>query len=133
MGSRARSLSLVFAAGAVGALANSLTLWGAGRAGLLHALGVDLGPALTPGFLYPRLVWGGLWGALLLLPLSGGPMRRGLLVSLAPTAVQLFVVFPQAGRGIGGLELGAATPAVVLAANAVWGVAASAWLRLVRG
>jgi len=51
---------------------------------------------------------------------------RGLLLSLAPSLFQLFVVFPAwSGRGLGGLELGALTPVFVVLYNAVWGVAAS--------
>jgi hypothetical protein len=130
----ARSLSLCFAAGAVGGLANSLALWAGGRLGLQAALGVAIAPALTPGFLYPRLVWGGLWGALFLLPVAGSALRRGLLLGLAPALFQLFVVFPYwQGRGWLGVELGALTPVVVIAANLVWGVAASGWLRATRG
>lgn len=130
-----RALALGYAAGAVGALANSLVLVAAADAGLLRALGVAIAPAFTPAWLYPRLVWGGLFGLGLALPWpSGRWVRRGLLLSLAPTLVQLLVVFPwKAGQGLLGLELGAATPLVVLAVNAVWGVAASGVARAARG
>jgi hypothetical protein len=131
MRSAARDASLAVAAGALGGLANSLALWMAGSAGLTHALGVAIAPALAKTWLYPRLVWGGLWGLLFALPLARGSwVAQGLLLSLGPSLVQLFVVFPQAGRGVAGLHLGALTPAVVLLANAVWGLAAAAWLRL---
>lgn len=130
----ARTLSLCFAAGAVGGLANSLALWAAGQLGLTGVLGVAIAPGLAPAWLYPRLVWGGLWGALLLLPVGGGWLRRGLLLGLAPALFQLFVVFPYwQGKGMLGVELGALTPVVVLAANAVWGIAASGWLKGTRG
>jgi hypothetical protein len=131
---RARTLSLCFAAGAVGGLANSLALWASGRLGLSAALGVSIAPALTPAWLYPRLVWGGLWGALFLLPVGGGWLRRGLLLGLAPALFQLFVVFPYwQGRGMLGVGLGALTPVMVLLANAVWGVASAGWLRVTKG
>ena len=132
MGARAhaRQLSLVFAAGAVGAVANSVALWAAGTSGLTHALGVRIAPALTPEWLYPRVVWGGLWGLLFLLPLASQRwVAQGLALSLFPSLVQLFVFFPRAGADALGTKLGALTPLVVLAANAVWGLAASAWLR----
>lgn len=130
----ARRLSLVFSAGALGALANSIALWAAGSAGLTQTLGVAIAPPLSAAWLYPRLVWGGLWGLLFLLPLAGrGWPTQGLVLSLAPSLVQLFVVFPmKAGQGTLGLELGALTPLVVLAANAVWGLVAAGWLRLTR-
>lgn len=131
--STARSLSLCFAAGAIGGLANSLTVWIFGEVGISQALGVSIAPALSPAWLYPRIVWGGLWGLLFALPLSLGWLRRGLVLSLGPTLVQLFVVFPiKAGKGNLGLELGALTPALVLLFNAVWGVVASWWVRVTR-
>ena len=127
----ARQLSLVFAAGVVGALANSVALWGAGTSGLTHALGVRIAPALSPEWLYPRIVWGGLWGLLFLLPLASQRwVAQGLALSLFPTLVQLFVIFPyRTGAGVLGTQLGTLTPLVVLGANAAWGLAASAWLR----
>lgn len=126
----ARSLSLCFAAGALGGLASSLALWSFGELGVSRALGVSIAPALTPAWLHPRIVWGGLWGLLFALPLSMDWLRRGLVLSLAPSAVQLFVVFPiRAHQGVLGLELGLLTPLLVLVANAVWGVVASWWVR----
>jgi hypothetical protein len=126
----ARRTSLVFAAGAVGALANSVALQAAVRAGLVHALGVDIAPPLATAWLYPRIVWGAIWGLLFLLPLSGRRWAlEGLLLSLGPSLVQLFVVFPwKAHKGVLGLEMVAPTPLVVLLANAVWGLTAAAWL-----
>ncbi len=130
----ARSLSLFFAAGVVGALANSLVVWGAAELGLPQALGVSLAPAVSPAWLYPRLIWGGLWGLLFVLPIALGVVPRGLLLSLAPSLFQLFVVFPAwSGRGLGGLELGVLTPVFVLLYNAVWGVAASWWVKGTQG
>lgn len=130
----ASSLSLFFAAGAFGGLVNSLAVWVAGELGVTHALGVAIAPELTAAWLYPRIVWGGLWGFLFALPLGiPSALRRGLLLSLAPAAFQLFVVFPRAGRGNLGLGLGTLTPVCVLAFTAVWGVAASWWLRRTKG
>ena len=130
-----RRLSLLLAAGAAGGLANALVVWWLADVGVARALGLAVGAALTPGFLYPRIVWGGLWGLVFALPVSaGGWVRRGLLLSLAPSLVQLLVVLPfRDGRGLLGLELGGAMPLFVLVANAVWGLAASGWLRAARG
>jgi len=125
-----RKLSLVFASGAFGALVNSTVLWLFGRAGITAELGVKLAPSFTPAWLYPRLVWGGIWGILFLLPLAQNrPFQQGLILSLGPTIVQLFVIFPyQLNKGMMGLELGTLTPVFVLFFNAVWGVAAALWL-----
>ena len=129
----AGSLSVFFAAGALGALANSLVAWSFGELGVARALGVAIQPELSPAWLYPRLVWGGLWGGLFVLPLgSHAWLRRGLVLSLAPTLVQLLVVFPACGVGVLGLGLGAVTPLLVLVLNGVWGLVASWWVANVR-
>lgn len=125
----AKSLSLTYAAGTVGALANALVVWILGAAGINAALGVKIAPALTPAFIYSKLVWGGLWGFVFLLPFfPGSPIIRGLVYSIGPTLVQLLLVFPfKLDKGMMGLDLGTLTPVFVIVANAVWGVAASLW------
>jgi hypothetical protein len=125
-----RNLSLVFVAGCWGALWNSLAVWLGGYLGIAPALGVHIAPDLTPAFLYPRLVWGGLWGLLFLVPMGRWSFPvRGLFFGLAPTLVQLFMVFPlQAHKGVMGLQLGVLTPLLVVFYNAVWGYAAGWWL-----
>lgn len=130
-----RKSFLCFTAGAIGGLANSLAVWLAGAIGLTALCGVAIHPALTPPWLYPRIVWGGLWG-LLFIPLTPGRrlLRYGLLLSLAPTLVQLFVVFPfKAHAGWLGLSLGGATPLFVVLFNAVWGVVSAAALMAADG
>lgn len=126
-----RSVSLVFSAGCFGGLANSLTLWLLGVSGVTEAFQVKLAPVLTAPWLYPRIVWGGMWGFLFLLPvLKKTTLLRGLLFSLCPTVVQLFVIFPlKAKKGIMGFELGNLTPAFVVVLNAVWGGFAAYWLK----
>jgi hypothetical protein len=128
-----RRLTLAFAAGCMGGLVNSLALWLFGRAGIPAELGVKLAPALTPQWLYPRLVWGGIWGFLFVLPIfRNNPTAQGLFFSLWPSIVQLFIVFPyQANQGLMGLDLGSLTPVFVLFFNAVWGLTAAFWLRMV--
>jgi hypothetical protein len=129
----ARTLSLAFAAGVFGGLVNSAAAWACGAFGLSRALGIAFAPDFTPAWLYPRLVWGGLWGLLFALPLARPRgLAKGLALGLAPAAAQLFVVLPQRGSGLLGLELGALTPLLVLVLTGVWGVASAFWLRLVR-
>lgn len=119
---------LVFAAGALGGLANSVAVWLFGVLHVTTALGVAVAPAASPEWLYPRLVWGGLWGFLFLSPTPAGPWwLRGLVFSLGPSLVQLLIVFPiKTDAGLLGLGLGALTPVFVLIFNAVWGLVA-AW------
>jgi hypothetical protein len=123
--------SLTFAAGVLGGLANSLVLWLFGYLGINQFLGVALAPKLTPAWLYPRLVWGGLWGWLFFLPFPRlAYPSRGIIYSLAPSLVQLCIVFPQVlHKGVAGFELGYLTPLLVLLFNAVWGLTAGIWLQ----
>lgn len=127
-------MSIAFAAGAVGALANSIVVWVVGLSGVTAAVGVAIAPHLSAAWLYPRIVWGGMWGLLFLLRFPrGGPVIRGLVISLAPSLFLLLYVYPElVGKGWLGISLGALTPVFVLFYNAVWGVTAALWLRAVR-
>jgi hypothetical protein len=128
----AKEVSNLFTAGCLGGLVNSLTVWLFGVFGITAALGVGIAPHLSPGWLYPRVVWGGLWGFLFALPFMKNRLfEKGLILSLGPTLVQLFVVFPlKAKKGAMGLDLGILTPAFVVLFNAVWGLVAAWWLKL---
>ena len=129
-----KKLFVFFTAGCIGALVNSIVVWAFGDLGITGALGVSIAPELTPDFLYQRIVWGGIWGFVFILPLfSARLLWKGTLLSLLPTAVQLFVIFPvQAGKGMAGLELGLLTPVCVLVFNWVWGVVTAAAIKLAR-
>jgi hypothetical protein len=125
-------ISLAFAAGCVGGLLNTLVLWFFGAQGINQFFGVKLAPELTLAFIYPRLVWGGLWGLLFLLSWRSQRLfRQGLIYSLAPTLVQLFLVFPyRLNKGFLGIQLGLLTPLLVAFFNAVWGLGTAWWLHL---
>jgi hypothetical protein len=119
-----KKLLIYFSAGCLGALANSLTVWVFGEMGITKTLEVSIAPSLSAAWLYPRIVWGGIWGLLFLLPLLQSKLlRKGSLLSLGPSVVQLFVVFPyKANKGMAGLELGLFTPVFVIFFNWIWGV-----------
>lgn len=126
-----KKILICFGAGCLGGLANSLAVWACGKYGITAALGVHIAPALTPEWLYPRIVWGGIWGLLFVPPLlNARPIAKGLLMSIFPTLVQLLVVFPvQAKKGYLGLDLGAVTPLFVVVFNIVWGIVTSLAVR----
>ncbi|MBW1859231.1 MAG: hypothetical protein JRI70_03930 [Deltaproteobacteria bacterium] len=133
MNKLARRLTMVFSAGCFGGLVNSLTLWFLGAYGVTADMGIKIAPDLTASWLYGRLVWGGLWGFLFVLPFPrGSDLLRGLLFSLGPSVVQLLVVFPHvAHKGLMGLRLGVLTPVLVLFLNALWGISTMLWLRFI--
>jgi hypothetical protein len=122
-----RKLAGPYAAGALAALLTSLVLWVAVRARLGVLVDVQLGKLFPGGldlhWLGSRVLEGSLFA--LVFPLARGrgltPVRAGLLVSLLPSLRALFLQLPAAGYGMLGVQLGALTPIVVLAANALWG------------
>jgi len=132
-------LAVCFCAGLIGALISSLFLWMIGGWGLTAMAGVKLAPALTTDWLYPRLIWGGLWSIPYFLSV-GMPrarrhwVRKALWCSLLPTLAMLFITFPyQMGLGQGGLRLGLLTPLFVLIVNLVWGFFTGVFTRLLWG
>lgn len=131
MNNLVRKISLVFAAGVLGGLLNSLAVWGAGELGITAAAGVKIAPKLSAAWLYPRLVWAGIWGILFLVPMMQTRIwSRGFIYSLGPTLVQLFIVFPmKAKKGMMGVDLGLLTPVFVVIFNAIWGWTTAIWLR----
>lgn len=134
MGSWAKKLSLIFAAGCFGGLVKGVVAWLFGAAGLNALLGSTLAPALTPAWIYQHLIWGGLWAFLFLLPLRRlSYPALGVFYSLPQSLVMLLVIFPRMpGAGLLGLKLGFITPVLTLFFGAVWGVAAGLWLKVSR-
>ena len=134
MRSLVSKMSHTFAAGCFGGLVNSLVVLLSVHYHLNHLLGVKLSPSFSFPWLYPRIVWGGIWGFLFLLPLRGGSaLKNGFLLSLGPTLVQLLLVFPyKAHKGFLGMQLGTLTPLFVLFVNLFWGLAAAIWMKTAR-
>ena len=129
-----RKLLIFFTAGCLGGLANSIAVWLFGYFGITSSLGVSMAPSLSPSWLYPRIVWGGIWGLLFILPvLQSKLLLKGAIISLLPTAVQLFVVFPlKANKGMAGIDLGLYTPLFVLFFNWLWGFVSALTIKIGR-
>ncbi len=123
-----RNLSVAFTAGAIGGLVNVILLSVLNRSGLLAAIGLDLPPPALPAFLYKQIVWGGLWGLLLVAPfLTRNWWIRGLLLGAAASLVALVVFFPQTPLGMFGLNKGPLMPLLVFFVNSGFGLAAAWW------
>ena len=127
-----KNLLIYFASGSLGGLINSLALWLIGDLGITKMFGVSLAPALSPQWLYPRIVWGGLWGIAFVLPfMKSRLIGKGLVLSLLPTIFQLFFVFPKStNQGMLGMGLGMLTPVLVVILNMVWGFVAGLAIKL---
>lgn len=125
-----RKLSGVFTGGAVGALIDSINVWLLSHFGILAMVGISMRVEFSGTWLYPRLIWGGIWALLLLLPvLKTRVALRGILMSLFPSAMMLFKVLPGMGKGMLGLELGLLMPVMVVTLNFIYGMVAAFWYK----
>jgi len=125
-----RKVSAAFTGGALGGLLDSFNIWAMGKVGISDLIGLSMKPEFTASWLYQRMIWGGIWMLLLLLPLlNKRVLLRGCLFSLLPSAMMLFMVLPEMGKGMLGLGFGAATPMVVIGLNCIYGIVASLWYR----
>ncbi|CAI5461424.1 unnamed protein product [Closterium sp. Yama58-4] len=129
-------VAVAFSSGAIGGLCIGLAVPLLAAAGLMDILGIAIHPQLTPPFVYQKVVWGGIWGFILLIPFNTSTLAKGaLLGALGPGLVQLFLVFPlkETPGSIAGLSLGPLTPLLVLILNAfVWGVPSALAYALLR-
>lgn len=123
-----RKVSVAFTGGALGGFVDSFNIWFMGKIGISDLIGLSMKPDFTAPWLYQRMVWGGIWMLLLLLPLlKKKVLLRGCLFSLLPSAMMLFMVLPEMGKGMLGLGFGAVTPVVVVGLNCIYGIVASLW------
>ena len=129
-----KNFLLCFAAGCVGGVIYCVVMWLFSRYGISQSFSVSLYGSVAPQWMYPRIVWGGLWGLLFLLPmLTSSIFMRSFVISLIPTFVQLFIIYPfYAGKGFAGLQLGMMTPLLVWFFFGVWAFATVITLRLAR-
>jgi hypothetical protein len=123
-----RHLSGAFTGGALGALLDSFNIWAMGKVGISDIIGITMKPEFTGPWVYKRMVWGGIWMLLLLLPvMKDRIILRGMTVSIVPSAMMLFMVLPSMGQGMFGLGFGNLMPVVVVGLNFIYGVFASYW------
>ncbi|MFZ2948846.1 MAG: hypothetical protein WA003_05115 [Desulfuromonadaceae bacterium] len=125
-----RKISAAFTGGAIGGGVDSFNIWAMGKTGISDMIGLAMKPEFSAPWLYQRMIWGGIWMMLLLLPLMGNRViLRGMVFSLFPAAMMLFIVLPSMGKGMWGLGFGMVTPLVVIGLNLVYGIVAAGWYR----
>lgn len=130
-----RECALCFSAGAAGGAAKGLLVLLCSYFPVTAVLGRHLANALHPqnlpydNGLYARVVWGGLYGLLFLLPVARGSLVfSGLLWGVAITLLQ-WVVLPLLH---GGLQFAAMPVLATLILNAAWGLVTALLLRWIR-
>ena len=122
------NLFRAFSSGTIGGIANVAAIAILGVTGIIALMGINAPDPEMPDFLYKQMVWGGLWGLLLVTPvLKDSWWQRGLLLGVLATGAALFYFAPQGPAGMMALNLGNLTPVLFLAVNWVYGLAA-AWV-----
>jgi len=121
-------------AGALGGFFMCLAMWLSTRYGVTHSLGVSIQGSIAPEWIYPRMIWGGVWGLLFLLPLFvSSILTRSFLLALIPTLVQLFIIYPYyQDKGVAGLKLGVLAPFVVFFFFWIWSLVTGLLLKLAK-
>lgn len=128
-----------FCAGLLAAVISTSFAWLCSHYGLTDLAGVSLTSGLNLKALYPRMIWGGLWGLFYALTVAHIRtrkhwVRKGMLVSILPTLYQLLIVFPyHTAHGTLGIQLGLLTPLFVFGFNLIWGIATGILARLLWG
>ena len=123
-----RNISGAFTGGALGALLDSFNIWAMGKVGISDLIGITMKPEFSAPWAYKRMVWGGIWMLLLLLPIMKGRIiLRGMAASIVPSTIMLFMVLPSMGKGMFGLGFGNLMPLVVVGLNFIYGIFASYW------
>lgn len=132
-------LAVSFVSGLLGGIAKSVFLWACSNWGVFSFIKVSLSQQLSLPSLYPAMFSGGLWGLVYFL-LIGTPrqrchwIRKGLWISLVPTLVSIFYLYPSIyQRGIGGIKLGLLMPLVIIIGNLFWGFFTGFFTRLFWG
>jgi hypothetical protein len=125
-----RDLALCFAAGAAGAVAKGLLVWICSYTALTAPIGSYLAMALYPLGFYPRVVWGGLYGFLFLLPPArGSSLMSGLLWGGVVSLLQLLILPLWQHSGLHWSLTMVLSTALL---NCIWGCATALLLRSVR-
>lgn len=130
MSNALRGVALCFAAGAAAGFIKCVAAWLLVRYGIAAQLGASVLGSLSPVVLHPRIVIGGLWGLLFLLPMArSSVLVSGMLWGVVVAAAEL-VLFPLiAGRTPALLTM---TALVALLLWLVWGLASALLLRWIR-
>jgi hypothetical protein len=129
-----KKLSLVFAAGIFGGLLNALLRAILSRIGFLAFFEVTVKYSFSGEHFHSTILWGGIWGILLVFPLlEHSIVLRGILLGFIPALAELFVILPFIDHAgfMGVKEYGRMAPFFIAFFNIIWGVAASAWLHII--
>ncbi len=125
-----RTILLVLVAGGLGGLSSGILVWALGALGVTPALGFNMVPAFSIGWITSRVLFSAVWGLIFLIPIyRGAPVMKGAVLGILPWLSSIFYMLPY-GKGAGflGLDLGYGTPLWTLFFGCFWGVTGTLFL-----
>ena len=125
-----KTLVLVLIAGALGGLSSGILVWLLGSLGVTPALGFNMAPEFSKGWITSRVVFSAVWGLIFLIPIyNSKPVLKGAVLGVLPWLSSILYVLPYVkGAGFLGLDLGMGTPIWTLFFGAFWGVTGTLFL-----
>ena len=125
-----KKLLFVALAGGLGGLTSGLLVWALGAAGITPALGFNMVPDLTVGWMSRRVFASAIWGIIFLIPIyRGAPVMKGIALGILPWLSSILFFLPyRMDAGFLGLDLGLGTPIWTLFFGAFWGVTGTLFL-----
>lgn len=128
MKKQVNKLCIAYAAGTIGALANAAFIAVIAMMGINVIFDMVAFSSLSFGWLFPRMIWGGIFALFLLAPTLGKRwIVRGLLVSIVPTIIAIYAMPVLQGGMTEALKLEITLMILVITYlfNCVWGLVAS--------
>lgn len=125
-----RRIILVLIAGALGGLSSGVLVWGLGALGITPALGFNMVPDFSAGWISRRMAASAVWGVIFLLPVyQTVPLLRGAILGILPWLSSILFIFPyRMDVGFFGLQMGYGTPLWTLFFGCFWGVTGALFL-----
>ena len=125
-----KTIIYLFIAGALGGLVTGIIVWALGAGGITPALGFNMVPDFSLGWIFRRVFASGIWGIIFLIPIyRNSPLMKGAVLGLLPWLSSIFYVLPYVKKaGMFGLELGMGTPLWTLVFGVMWGVVGTVFL-----
>ena len=125
-----KTIFMVLVAGGLGGLSSGILVWVLGAIGVTPALGFNMVPEFSMGWISRRVMASVVWGLVFLIPIyRNAPVLKGAVLGLLPWLSSIFYVLPYVkGAGFLGLDLGYGTPLWTLFFGCFWGVTGTLFL-----
>ncbi len=119
-----KALIFTLIAGGFGGLTSGVLVWALGVTGITPALGFNMVPDFSVGWISRRILASAIWGLIFFIPIyRQSPLLKGAVLGILPWLSSILFVLPRVkGAGFLGIGLGIGTPFWTLFFGAFWGL-----------